>query len=187
MMFTILHLRCKNQFNIVMKFTALASSFPLLSSITFVFDYGLRYCLVIMLKTLSGGICLSYLALSTPMDDILYFVSRIKGLRDVCDIAKHMERFLIVIEDEYIIMYNAMKLRAGFDSLTFKIKNTGKLAGLLFVNTMKRWEDIKNGINSRCYTGSMPYLNREFEFSFTRMSFIVFYNIFIGFLVYNFS
>lgn len=181
--FMLLHLKVKNNLKIVIKFTAGAAGFAMLSSITFIFNYSLSYSAIIILKTISGGSALSFLALTTPLDDILYFVSRCNSLRDVCDITKNMERFLVLIEDEYIIMYNSMKCRGGFDSFSLKIKNTGKLAALLFKNTMERWTDIKNGINSRGYRGYMPYLKREFTFSTWRLSAILVYNLFLICLV----
>ncbi|MBZ9606799.1 energy-coupling factor transporter transmembrane protein EcfT [Clostridium estertheticum] len=71
----------------------------------------------------------------------------------------------MLIEDEYVVLYNAIKSRNGFSSLSLKIKNTGKMAGLQFVNTMKRWQDIKNAINTRCYRGNMSYLQKKIDYS----------------------
>ena len=176
LVFSILHVVCKNPFKIVWKFTLAAAAFASISSITLIFDYGWYYCFVLVLRTLSSGVCLSYLALTTPMDDILYFCSKNTYLRDISDIAKSMERFIMLIEDEYVVLYNAIKSRNGFSSLSLKIRNTGKMAGLLFVNTMKRWEDIKNAINTRCYRGDMSYLQKEFDYSIARMLLILLYN-----------
>ena len=176
LVFIMLHLVCKNPFKIVLKYTLAAAAFASISSITLIFDYGWYYCTVLILRTLSSGVCLSYLALTTPMDDILYLCSRNTYLKDISDIAKSMERFIMLIEDEYVVLYNAIKSRNGFSSLKLKIKNTGKMAGLLFVNTMKRWQDIKNAINTRCYRGNMSYLQKEFDFSRWRLALILVYN-----------
>lgn len=176
LVFSILHVACRSPFKIVWKFTLAAAAFASISSITLIFDYGWYYCVVLVLRTLSSGICLSYLALTTPMDDILFLVSKNKYLRDISDIAKSMERFIMLIEDEYITLYKAIKSRNGFSSFSLKIRNTGKMAGLLFVNTMKRWQDIKDAINTRCYRGNMSYLQKEFDFSLVRMALVLFYN-----------
>ena len=176
LVFAILHVVCKNPFNIVWKFTLATAAFASISSIILIFDYGWYYCFVLVLRTLSSGVCLSYLALTTPMDDILYLCSRNTYLKDISDIAKSMERFIMLIEDEYVVLYNAIKSRNGFSSFSLKIRNTGKLAGLLFVNTMKRWQDIKNAINTRCYRGDMSYLQKEFDYSWLRIVLILLYN-----------
>ncbi len=184
LVFAILHVVCKNPFNIVWKFTLATAAFASISSIILIFDYGWYYCFVLVLRTLSSGVCLSYLALTTPMDDILYLCSRNTYLKDISDIAKSMERFIMLIEDEYVVLYNAIKSRNGFSSFSLKIRNTGKLAGLLFVNTMKRWQDIKNAINTRCYRGDMSYLQKEFDYSWLRIVLILLYNACLLYFLY---
>ncbi|MBC2397773.1 cobalt ECF transporter T component CbiQ [Clostridium tetanomorphum] len=175
--FVLLHIKIRNNMKIVVKFALEIAGFAAFSSITFVFDYGWKYAGIIVLKSLSAGLCLSFFSLTTPIDQVLYLLSKNKWLKDICDIAKSMERFLVIINEEYNIMYSAMKSRGGFDNFSLKIKSTGKMAALLFVNTMTRWESIKEGINSRCYRGYMPYLDTTFDFSKGRFALIFFYDI----------
>lgn len=146
LIFIILHILCKNNKKIVTKFTLEIGAFAAFSSITFVFDYGWRYCFIILLKSLSAGLCLSFFSLTTPIDDVLHICSRFNYLKDICDIIKSMERFLVVIDDECHILYNSIKSRGGFDGFKLKIVNTGKMLGLLFVNTMNRWKNVKDAI-----------------------------------------
>lgn len=183
-MFIFLHLICKNNKKVVIKFSSEIAAFAAISSITFVLDYGIGYCTVIILKSLSAGLCLSFFALTTPMDDVLGIMAKHNWLRDICDIAKTMERFLVVINDEYIILHNSIKSRGGFDSFKLKIRNTGKIAGLLFVNTMYRWSSIKDGIDSRGYKGYMPYLQKEFSFSYLRFGAICIYILGLAMVIY---
>lgn len=184
--FIILHLLCNNNKSVVIKFTLEIAIFAAFSSITLVFDYGVKYCLIIMLKSISSGICLSFLALTTPMDDILYILSKNSWLKDICDIAKTMERFLILLYDEYYILYDSVRARGGFGGVRLKIINTGKVAGLLLINTMKRWESIKESIESRGYRGYIPYLKKEFSFSMIRLYGICIYIITLGLMVYKY-
>jgi cobalt/nickel transport system permease protein len=114
--FTIIHIYFKNPGKVVLKFTLGIAAFSSISCITFIFDYGLYYCFAIVLKSISGGLGLAFLVLTTPLDDMLYLFSKSELLRDVCDIVKSMERFLVLIEDEYSLLYRGMKARGGFDS-----------------------------------------------------------------------
>lgn len=175
--FVLLHLRLRNNKKIVTKFTLEIAGFAAFSSITLLFDYGWGYAVIIVLKSLSAGLCLSFFSLTTPIDQVLYLFSKNNWLKDMCDIAKSMERFLVIINEEYNIMYCAMKSRGGFDGVSATIRNTGKMAALLFVNTMERWKSISDGINSRCYKGYMPYLDEKFDFSKVRFALICLYNI----------
>lgn len=173
--FIILHIAYKNNLKIVFEFTSEIAGFVAFSSLTFVFTYGLPYVGVIILKSISAGLCLSFLSLTTPMDDIFYVLSKINFLKDFCDIGKSMFRFIMLLQDEYHLLYISVKSRNGFDTFKLKVVNTGKIAALLFVNTMRRWKDIKDGINSRCYTGSISYISKEFSFSIKRFLFICLY------------
>ncbi|MEL5864273.1 cobalt ECF transporter T component CbiQ [Clostridium cochlearium] len=185
--FAIMHKMAENNMKIVLKFTSHIAVFAAFSSLTFVFDYGIKYVGIILLKSLSAGLCLSFLSLTTPIDQILYLISKNQHLKDMCDIAKSMERFLVLINEEYNIMYLSMKSRGGFGTFSSKIKDTGKLAALLFVNTMERWKSIKEGINSRCYIGYMPYLGEDFILSKKNLILACSYNLFliISILLFN--
>ena len=182
-----MHKMAENNMKIVLKFTSHIAVFAAFSSLTFVFDYGIKYVGIILLKSLSAGLCLSFLSLTTPIDQILYLISKNQHLKDMCDIAKSMERFLVLINEEYNIMYLSMKSRGGFGTFSSKIKDTGKLAALLFVNTMERWKSIKEGINSRCYIGYMPYLGEDFILSKKNLILACSYNLFliISILLFN--
>lgn len=127
---------------------------------------------------------MAFFSLTTPIDDSLHVFSKFNCLKDICDIAKTMERFLIVIDDERHIIYNSIKSRGGFDGFKLKIVNTGKMAGLLFVNTMNRWQNIKEAIESRGYRGYMPYLDKNFDFSRIRFFLINTYLLSLILIIY---
>lgn len=175
--FILLHVLSKNPLKVVARFIVGLAGFGLLSAVTFVFDYGIFYFLLVILKCISGGLGVTYFTFTTPLDDCLYLLSKHKNLRDLCDIVKSMERFLIIIEDEFFILNSAMKARGGFDGLSLKIRNTGKVAGLLFVNTFRKWNDIKDALNSRCYAGYTNYMEKNFSNSNKRKLAIYFYDI----------
>jgi len=183
--FILAHIICKNNRKIVLKFTIEISVFVAISSVALVFDYGLRYCFILVLKSLNAGLCLSFFSLTTSIDDLLNVCSKIDWLRDMCDIAKVMERFIILIGDEFEILHMSMKSRGGFMGYKLSIINYGKLGGLLFLNTMKRWKYIKEGLDSRCYRGVISYLNKEFKTSILRESLIVVYLTFLYFIIYK--
>lgn len=185
--FILLHAYSKNNKKIVTKFTLEIGAFAAFSSITLIFDYGVSYCSIILLKSLSAGLCLSFFSLTTPIDDVLLTLSKHNYLKDLCDIAKSMERFLVVIDEEHNILYNSIKSRGGFDGFKLKIRNTGKMAGLLFVNTMNRWKSIKDGLDSRGYRGCTPYLTKEFDFSILRFGAICLYIIALAILIHMFN
>jgi cobalt/nickel transport system permease protein len=58
--FVIMHKMAENNMKIVLKFTSHIAVFAAFSSLTFVFDYGIKYVGIILLKSLSAGLCLSF-------------------------------------------------------------------------------------------------------------------------------
>ncbi|MBB6630254.1 CbiQ family ECF transporter T component [Clostridium algidicarnis] len=178
--FGFMHFKNKHYFNIVMKFSLGTAAFALISSITFFFDYGAKATFLIIAKSFSGGLCVGYLSLTTPMDDILNLLHKSKYLQDFCDIAKSMERFILLLEEELIIMTSSVKSRNGFDTFNLKIKNSAKIAGLLFVNTLRRWDNIKDAINSRCYNGTLNYTANYNKINVRHMLFIGMYLLFVS-------
>lgn len=183
LVFSLLHVIKNHPFKVIKKFSIGTALFASISSITFVLDYGIIYTSVIILKAFSAGMCISYLVLTTPLDDILNMCHRFDYFKDLCDIAKNMERFIILIEDEYNIMINSVKSRNGFANFKLKVRNMSKIAGLLFINTMRRWGDLKDSINTRCYKGSMSYFTNYEDLDIKKILYIVLYNIILLLLI----
>ncbi len=61
--FLFMNLICKNNKRIFTKVTLEVTAFAAISSITFVFDYGIVYTLTLIFKSVSAGLCLSFFLL----------------------------------------------------------------------------------------------------------------------------
>lgn len=182
--FIILHMLARNPVKYVMKLIIGIVTFSLISSVTFIFDYGVSYSVILITKTLSSALCLLFLSFTTPLNHILYYINKIKFLEDICDIIKSTERYIISIEDESLIIFNAIRARGGFERKIDVVKNTGKLAGLLFMNTLRKWSQVKEAINSRCYNGQLAYIKGDFRYSKCRFAGILIYITMIFSILY---
>jgi len=60
LVFIILHIKTNNNLEVVRKFSLEIALFSAFSSITFVLDYGWSFVLVIILRSISAGLCLSF-------------------------------------------------------------------------------------------------------------------------------
>lgn len=178
-----IHVLIKSPKTIILKFTSGILIFSIFTSISLVFDQGLEYIIILIFKSISGSLCILLFTITTPIEDVLYFGAKHNWLSDIYDIAKNMIRFLILIEDEYLLLLNAVKSRHGFDTLTLRIKNSAKVMGILFINTMRRWKELKEAIDSRGYTGKTVYLERKFDFSMLRLVLEISYNIILVVLI----
>ena len=187
LLFILLHIINRNPLYIVKKFTLGILLFSAISSIALLYDYGISSCLLLVIKTVSGGMTLSFFILTTPLEDLLYLASKNKFFLEICDIIKIMERFILLIEDEQNLLYRSLKARNGFTTLSLATKNMGKLAGSLFTNTMRRWKEIKQGLHSRCYNGTLYYTPKDFSFSKYRLGSLLLYNILLLLFMYHYQ
>ena len=176
MLISILVLKSKVPLKIVGKFLAIGFTFSFMSIIPILFIGNNISILIIILRTLNGALTISLLSLTTPLDHIISLVSKSDFLRDVGDIAKSMERFLIIIEDEFNITFKAVKSRGGFNGYKNSIKDFGYVCSLVIKNLFSAWKEIRDGLNNRCYNGKHNYV---FNFSINnkRLISIILYGI----------
>lgn len=181
------HIILKSPKTIILKFTSGILIFTTLTSISLIFDQDINYIVVLILKSITGSLYIVLFSMTTPIDDVFYIGSKYNVTRDISDIAKSMIRYLILIEDEFFLIKSAMKSRGGFDTVEGKIKNGAKVMGVLFVNTMRRWRDISDSVNSRGYTGKTVYLEKNFDFSKKRLTLELIYIMILITIVVKFD
>lgn len=181
------HIILKSPKTIVLKFTSGILIFTTFTSISMIFDQSISYIIVLILRSITGSLYTLLFSMTTPIDDVFYIGSKYKATKDLSDIAKSMIRYLILIEDEFFIIKSAMKARGGFDTVEGKIKNSAKVMGILFVNTMRRWRDISDAVNSRGYSGKTVYLEKKFDFSIKRIVLECIYIMFLILIVLKFD
>lgn len=181
------HIVLKSPKTIILKFTSGILIFTLFTSISMIFDQDINYIIVLILKSITGSLYIVLFTITTPIDDVFYIGSKYNVTREISDIAKSMIRYLILIEDEFSLIKSAMKARGGFDTTEGKIKNGAKVMGVLFVNTMRRWKEISDSVNSRGYTGKTVYLEKHFNFSKKRLILELIYMVFLIIIVIKFD
>lgn len=175
---TILHIYFKTPFKMVVKFALGILGFSLVSGAIFSLDLGINFFMIIFLRSLYSSIALTLLIFTTPLEDIFSYLKRFKFLTDTVDIMDMMLRFLYVLEDEINIINLSMKSRGGFLNIKSKIRDTAKMAAVLFINTLKKYFQIKDAMNSRCYIGRHANL-KQFRFNMKRVWVIGIYILFL--------
>lgn len=179
LIFIVLNFASKSPIKIVKKFIIISLSFFIFTAITLVWQsYSLNYILILFLRAINGAVSIAFLALTTPINHMVYIISKNEVGRDVADIIKSMERFLIIIEGDFLITKKAIKSRAGFQSFKSGIQDFGKLCGVTFSNLMNRWKEINLSLKNRCYNGRHNY-NYSFKLSKIRLMCIAFYVLLI--------
>ena len=174
--FSILSINAKNSFNMIKKFLTIVIIYSIFTTITLMVTYDVKYIIVLLLRGVNGGLTISFLALTTPLNHIVYLMSRNNLTREIADIAKSMETFILVIEKDFDVTFKAMKSRGGFGSFKKSIKDFAKVCSIVMRNLFFRWKEISEGLKNRCYNGKYNY-NYIFNISKKRILLILFYGI----------
>ncbi|MBU3108439.1 energy-coupling factor transporter transmembrane component T family protein [Clostridium gasigenes] len=174
--FSILSINAKNPFNMIKKFLSIVIIYSIFTTITLMFTYDVKYIIVLLLRGVNGGLTISFLALTTPLNHIVYLMSKNNLTREIADIAKSMETFILVIEKDFDVTFKAMKSRGGFGSFKKSIKDFAKVCSIVMRNLFFRWKEISEGLKNRCYNGKYNY-NYIFNISKKRILLILFYGI----------
>lgn len=156
--FIILNIIAKNPFTVIKRFIGITSTFFIFTAITLLWQRTpIEYIILLALRVLNGAFSIAFLSLTTPINHLVYLFSRSEVLRDIGDIIKSMERFLIIIEDDFSLTFRAIKSRGGFGSFKSRIKDFGIGCGIVFKNLINRWKDINMSMKNRCYSGRYNY------------------------------
>lgn len=161
---------------IIKNFIYVAVLFAFCSAIPLLLERQYEFIILLLLRAINGAIAISFLALTTPINHIVYLISKINLLSDVADIAKSLETFLIIIEKDFDITLKAVKSRGYGTSYIDKIKLISKACGVVFRNLLYRWKEINEGLSNRCYIGKYHY-SYEFINNYKNYIFIIMYSI----------
>ena len=175
--FIVLNIIYKNPRSILLKFIVIAILFGMGTSLSLLWQgYDLKYILIILLRGINGALSVAFLALTTPINHIVYLFSKSKWTRDIGDIMKSMERFIIIIEDDFSSTFKAIKSRAGFQGCKNSIRDFGRACGLVFKALIFRWKEINLSLKNRCYVGKHNYYY-DFKKSKINVLIIIIYGI----------
>jgi len=113
---------------------------------------------LVFARILGGFSCLAFLALTTPMTELFAILEDIKIPKIVVELAMLMYRYIFVFLDEAINMYHSQQTRNGYSTIIKSYKSMGMLMSSLFIKTWISGEQTFVAMESRCYGGSMKYI-----------------------------
>ncbi|MCM8778897.1 MAG: hypothetical protein NC898_02055 [Candidatus Omnitrophica bacterium] len=114
---------------------------------------GLHLALVI----LSGVSMVALLSFSTPFEDILSALSRLKLSQILIEIFYLMYKFIFIFFDEVSDIYYAQKSRLGYKDTKTSLKSLGVLIGILIIRSFQKANLLYEAILSRGYKDKLFY------------------------------
>ncbi len=114
---------------------------------------GISNALVIFLRAMSSLCCLYFLTLTTPMDQQLYIMRKLRLPAYFLDLYALTYRFIFILLDESIEIYRAQELRFGYNNLKNSYASLSMLIKVLFERVMSRYRDMEVALESKLYNG----------------------------------
>ena len=123
--------------------------------------------LAISIKTELSVLAALLLAASTPMNDTLAALRRLRVPRVLIEAAGLMWRYLFVISEEVVRMMHARAARSsvrpagkGGGFILWQGRVTGGMAGSLFLRSLERSERVYHAMRARGYNGEIRLMNQ---------------------------
>lgn len=116
----------------------------------------LAYGANLILRALAAVSCMYFIALTTPLNDIVYAMRRLKVPPLLISLMVLIYRYIFVLLNEVQRMQIAQSSRLGYVDLKTSLKSTGDLLAALFLRTYLRCNNIYAALESRGYSGEFP-------------------------------
>ncbi|MEF9952874.1 MAG: cobalt ECF transporter T component CbiQ [Clostridium sp.] len=117
--------------------------------------------ITIATRSLASITCLYFILLNTSIHDLIGFLRRCRLPIILVNLIEMIYRFIFILIDEVGRVYTSVLCRGGNRGGFNNIKLFSKALGRVITLGLSRVERIDNGLNSRGYSGSVYYLNRE--------------------------
>jgi cobalt/nickel transport system permease protein len=114
-------------------------------------------------RALGSVAALNFLALTTPLPDLLELLRRLRVPIFLLDIATLTYRFIFVLLDNLNRMYIAQNCRLGYSSPRRAFRSAGLLGSQLFIETYRRSQRLQTALESRGYTNDLKVLPLQYR------------------------
>ncbi len=109
-------------------------------------------------RALGGTAAMNFLALTTPLVDVIDALRRLRTPALLIDLMTLIYRFLFTLLDSLTRIHTAQESRLGYVNLSRGMSSAGVLAGQLFVDACHRSRRLQIALESRGYSGELKVL-----------------------------
>ncbi len=122
---------------------------------------GLTDGLQIACRILGAVSIIAVLGFSTPFTEIMAALSWMRFPRSFIEILMLAYRYIFVLLEDAMVIYNAQKNRLGYSSIRRGLGSFGTLAGSLMLKAFEHSHNITVSMIQRGYDGNMPALKHK--------------------------
>jgi cobalt/nickel transport system permease protein len=122
---------------------------------------GLLDGLMIAARILGAVSIVAVMGFSTPFTEFVAGLSWLKVPRGFIEVLMFAYRYVFVLIEDAMVIYNAQKNRLGYSNLTRGLSSFGTLAGALVLRAFENSHAITVSMIQRGYDGNMPMLKHK--------------------------
>ncbi|HXZ46323.1 MAG TPA: cobalt ECF transporter T component CbiQ, partial [Pseudolabrys sp.] len=126
---------------------------------------GFAVAAALIARSIAGLTCLLFLALTTPVTDLVAGLRRLGLPVEVTEVALLTYRFLFLLADTAMAMDAAQAARLGHDGFERRLRSLGLLAANLLPRAMDRARRMEIGLAARGWEGEMRVLPQQAKLS----------------------
>ncbi len=127
----------------------------------------------VALRSFACVSALIWLALTTPLTDILQLLRRLGVGAEICDIALMMFRFIWLTLDSVESGIQSQANRLGYATYRGGLRSMGMLLASLLPRVLSRARRLEAGLAARGYTGELRFVELQYTASRPRQLLIV--------------
>jgi cobalt/nickel transport system permease protein len=118
----------------------------------------LETALLLVTRALGSAAAMNFLALTTPLVDLIDLLRRLRVPPLVIDLMTLIYRYIFTLLESLQRMYTAQDARLGYGGWRQRMRSAGLLASRLFVEAYGRSQRLQTALESRGYTGDLRVL-----------------------------
>ncbi len=126
---------------------------------------GLHASILIFFRSMAAAACLYFMALTTPLTDLIEMLRRLKLPAAVIEIMSLIYRFIFVLLEAAGTIYHSQSSRLGYSSLKNSFMSLGKLVSMVFIKAYHNSQALYIALASRGYEKELTVLSKEYKVS----------------------
>ena len=116
---------------------------------------------ILFWRALSGVSSMYMLALSTPLNEIIYVMKKARTPQIIIELMYLVYRFIFIMRDSYKSMRKSIESRLGFRDYRTSLLSFGKIISNILIVSLRKSNSFYDAMESRCYRGEIRFFIKE--------------------------
>jgi cobalt/nickel transport system permease protein len=123
----------------------------------------LSMALLVLSRALGSAAAMNFLALTTPMVDLVELLRRMRVPPLLIDLLTLIYRFIFVLLESFQRITTAQESRLGYSTARRAFTSAGLLGSRLFLDAYQRSKRLHTALESRGYSGQLNVLPQHYQ------------------------